>query len=131
MQQGLARKLLPAIPTPDRDTVMLQGEGWFDLPRSRALWADVFRAPESIIRRGSWVDRASVGIPYLYISTAANLYEAEMLAGNRAAAEQVMVTAEGIARATGLADLFAQQAPAPPRGDTAPVIPLGTDTGRR
>jgi hypothetical protein len=43
-----------------------------------------------------------------------------------------MVTAEGIARATGLADLFAQQAPpAPPRGDTAPVIPLGTDTGRR
>ena len=131
IQQGLARKLLPALPSPDRDTVMLQGEGWFDLPRSRALWTDVFKAPESIIERGSWVDRASVGIPYLYISTAANLYEAEMMAGNRAAAEQVMVTAEAIARATGLADLFAQQAPAPPRGDTAPVIPLGTDTTRR
>ena len=120
------------MPSPDRDTVMLQGEGWFDLPRSRALWTDVFKAPKSIIARGNWVDRASVGIPYLYISTAANLYEAEMMAGNRPVAEQVMVTAEGIARATGLADLFAQQTPvAPPRGDTAPVIPLGTDTTRR
>jgi hypothetical protein len=131
IQQGLARKLLPSIPTADRDTVLLQGEGWFDLPRSRALWTDVFQAPKAIIERGSWVDRASVGIPYLYISTAANLYEAEMMAGNRPAAEQVMVTAEAIARATGLGDLFAQQAPAPPRGDTAPVIPLGADTARR
>jgi hypothetical protein len=69
IQQGLARKLLPAIPTADRDTVMLQGEGWFDLPRSRALWQEVFQAPKSIIERGHWVDRASVGIPYLYIST--------------------------------------------------------------
>jgi hypothetical protein len=54
-----------------------------------------------------------------------------MMAGNRAAGEQVMVTAEGIARATGLADLFAQQVPAPPRGDTAPALPLGADTGGR
>jgi hypothetical protein len=131
VQQGLARKLLPATPTADRDTVLLQGEGWFDLPRSRTLWNDVFKAQKSIIARGSWVDRASVGIPYLYISTAANLYEAEMLAGNREAAERVMQTAEAIARATGLSDLFAQQAPAPPRGDTAPALPLGTDTARR
>ena len=120
------------MPTPDRDTVMLQGEGWFDVPRSQALWNEVFKAPQSIIKRGSWVDRASVGIPYLYISTAANLYEAEMMSGNRAGAEKVMVTAEAIARAKGLADLFAQQTPAPlPRGDTAPALPLGTDTGRR
>jgi len=132
LQQGLARKLLPAIPTADRDTVMLQGEGWFDLPRSRALWNDVFKGHESLIARGSWVDRASVGIPYLYVATAANLYEAEMLAGNRDEAERVMQMAEAIARATGLADLFAQQVPAlPPRGDTPRALPLGTDTARR
>jgi hypothetical protein len=132
LQQGLARKLLPELPTADRDTVLLQGEGWFDLPRSRTLWNDVFQGPKSIIARGSWVDRASVGIPYLYVATAANLYEAEMLAGNRVAAEQVMQTAEAIARATGLSDLFAQQVPAlPPRGDTPAAVPLGVDTGRR
>jgi hypothetical protein len=55
-----------------------------------------------------------------------------MLAGNRVAAEQVMQTAEAIARATGLSDLFAQQVPAlPPRGDTPAAVPLGVDTGRR
>jgi hypothetical protein len=43
-----------------------------------------------------------------------------------------MVTAEAIAGATGLADLFAQQVPAvPPRGDTPRALPLGTDTVRR
>jgi hypothetical protein len=133
LQQGLARKLLPALPTADRDTVLLQGEGWFDLPRSRALWNEVFKGHKSIIARGSWVDRASVGIPYLYVATAANLYEAELLAGNRPVAEQVMQTAEAIARATGLGDLFAQQQPAlpPPTGDTAPALPLGADTARR
>ena len=133
LQQGLARKLLPAAPTADRNTVLLQGEGWFDLPRSRELWNEVFKAPASIIARGHWVDRASVGIPYLYISTAANLYEAELVPGNRAAGERVMQTAEAIARATGLADLFAQQVPAlpPPTGDSPPAIPLGIDTTRR
>ena len=56
-----------------------------------------------------------------------------MLGGNRAAAERVMQTAEAIAHATGLSDLFARQVPAlpPPSGDTAPVIPLGIDTARR
>ena len=132
LQQGLARKLLPAIPTADRDTLMLQGEGWFDLPRSRTLWNEVFKGHHAIIARGSWVDRASVGIPYLYVATAANLYEAELMAGNTARADSVMRTAEAVARATGLGDLFEQQRPpAPPTGDTAPRLPLGGDTGRR
>jgi hypothetical protein len=129
LQQGLARKLLPAIPTANRDTVLLQGEGWFDLPRSRALWDEVFKGHKAIMARDNWADRASVGIPYLYISTAANLYEAEMLAGNREAAEQAMVMAEAIARSTGLSSLFAQQAPAaPPTGDIPRTMPLGSDS---
>ncbi|MGQ0713113.1 MAG: glycosyltransferase family 117 protein [Gemmatimonadaceae bacterium] len=132
LQQGLARKLLPSIPTANRDTVLLQGEGWFDTPRSRALWHEVFRGHKAIIARDNWADRASVGIPYLYISTAANLYEAEMLAGKREAAERVMVTAEAIARSTGLSSLFAQQRPtAPPTGDVPATVPLGADSPRR
>ena len=131
LQQGLARKLLPSIPTASRDTVLLQdGEGWFDLPRSRTLWNDVFKGHESIIARDNWADRASVGIPYLYISTAANLYEAETRAGNREAAEQVMVMARAIARSTGLSNLFADQTPAPPApaGDAPQPLPLGSDS---
>jgi hypothetical protein len=130
LQQGLARKLLPSIPTANRDTVMLQGEGWFDLPRSRTLWNEVFTGHKSIMARDNWADRASVGIPYLYISTAANLYEAEMLAGNREAAEQTYAMAQAIARSTGLSDLFAQQAPTPPApaGDAPRPVPLGSDS---
>jgi hypothetical protein len=131
LQQGLARKLLPQVPSPDADTLLLQGEGWFDLPRSRTLWTDVFRGQQAIIERGSWVDRASVGIPYLYIATAANLYEALLISGDRQAAERTMQTAEQLAHATGLSDLFAQQTPQlpPPTGDSPPAIPLGRDTG--
>src|SRR5438309_2227715 len=48
LSQGLARKLFlpPAIPS--RDIVELPGSGWFDLPRSRALFMDVFRGPRAI-----------------------------------------------------------------------------------
>jgi hypothetical protein len=60
------------------------------------------------------------------------MYEAVLLAGNRAEGVRVMHMAESIARATGLGDLFAQQVPAlPPTGDTPPAVPLGTDTVRR
>jgi hypothetical protein len=109
IQQGLARKLLPDVPQPSADTVLLPGEGWIDVARTRALWDSVFVAPRSIIRRGQWVDKASVGIPYLYISSAISLYEAEQRSRG-AASEQLLTTAEAIARATGLEQLFAPTA---------------------
>ncbi|MGH7719183.1 MAG: glycosyltransferase family 117 protein, partial [Gemmatimonadaceae bacterium] len=90
MTQGLARKLLPEVPSPSADTLLIGGEGWVDLPRTRALWNTVYEAHESLIERGNWVDRASVGIPYLYISTAAILAEAEQRAGNADAARRLM-----------------------------------------
>ncbi|MFN2397838.1 MAG: DUF2723 domain-containing protein [Gemmatimonadaceae bacterium] len=117
LQQGLARKLLPSVPQPGRDTLLIAGEGWVDVPRTRALWNDVYEAPKSIIKRGSWVDKASVGIPYLYITTGAVLAEAEQRAGNVAAAQKIISTIEGIGRATGLDQLFTT---APP----PPVVPL-------
>ena len=66
LMQGLARKLLPNPPTPGKDTVLLQGEGFVDVARTRELWYQDFLGPAAVIKRGMWVDKASVGIPYIY-----------------------------------------------------------------
>jgi hypothetical protein len=126
--QGLARKLVPDVPTPGGDTVLVQGEGWMDVARTRHLWSEVFEAPESIVERGDWVDRASVGIPYLYVVTGGLLAEALFRTGDTAAAQEVMTEAEAVADATRLESLFRQAVPelGPfPGGDTAPrAVPL-------
>ena len=62
--QGLARKLVPDIPrAASRDTMLIPGEGFVDVTRSTVLWDSVFQAPKSIVKKGDWPDRASVGIP--------------------------------------------------------------------
>ena len=133
--QGLARKLVPDIPRADsRDTMLVPGEGFVDVPRSKVLWDSVFQAPKSIIRKADWVDRASVGIPALYVSTGFMLSEALRTLGTTADAQRVMTTAEGVARATRLSDLFAAVQQFPPldaQGDSrsAPTaVPLQPET---
>ena len=129
--QGLARKLLDGMPAQSRDTVIVQGEGWVDVARTRALW-ESFDAPKSLIARGNWVDKPSVGIPYLYVTTGAILAEVLEQRGDQAGAAKVLATAEGVAQATRLEDVFqltrqrlpSQQAPA---NDTQAktAVPLG------
>ncbi|HUF27329.1 MAG TPA: DUF2723 domain-containing protein [Gemmatimonadaceae bacterium] len=124
MTQGLARKLLPEVPSPGVDTLLLQGEGWMDVERTRVLWRDVFEAHHSIIRRGDWVDRASVGIPFLYVVTGGLLAEGLNRRGDIELAEQVMDTTEQLARATRLESIFApmqQQRPLPLPGGDSPA----------
>ena len=102
LAQGLARKLVPGTQVAENGIMRLPREGWFDLPRSRGLWNDVFLAPEALLRRGSWVDQASVGIPLLYVTTAVSLSEAEQRAGNAAASDAFIKEAEALAKAVGL-----------------------------
>ncbi len=102
LAQGLARKLVPGVQVAENGIMRLPREGWFDLPRSRALWDDVFLAPDALLRRGSWVDQASVGIPLLYVTTAVSLSEAEQRAGNAAASDAFIKQAEALAKAVGL-----------------------------
>jgi hypothetical protein len=118
--QGLARKLLPTAPTAGKDTVLMPGEGYLDVKRSEWLWDHDFAAPVSLIRRGSWVDKASVGIPYLYIATAATLADAEQQQGNTKEAQHLVQQASAIAKATGLEGIFSPQPLPPPQ----PAIPL-------
>ena len=126
LSQGLARKLLPEAPKAGKDTVLVPGEGWLDVKTSQWLWSNDFQAPASIVRRGGWVDRASVGIPYLYIATAATLADVTDQLGNRSQAEKYVQQAQAMANATGLGNLF-QQAPLPP---AQPAVPLGGDTSK-
>jgi hypothetical protein len=142
--QGLARKLLPHLPHASAELINLpSGEGWLDLPRTEALWKEVFIGPEAIARKGRWVDRASVGIPWLYLATAAVLGEAMEHANRSAAGDSVVDRAMKVATATGLSDIFgrraAPRAPPPPTGlesalnvkpGTTPAKPPAGRSGR-
>jgi hypothetical protein len=136
--QGLARKLVPDVPRPaSRDTMLVPGEGFVDVPRSAALWDSVFQAPRSITTKGDWPDRASVGIPALYVSTGFMLSEAQRALGNEAAARKILATAEGVAKATRLSDLFSAVQSLPPLGaegdsrSTAIPLPVKPESGKK
>ncbi len=119
LTQGLARKLMTDSIAGGKDTVLVQGEGWVDVPRTKAL-AAAFRSPPALERKNKWVDKASVGIPYLYVSTNYVLAEALTMQGDKAGADKAMDSAMRVARATGLGDLFSNATPAPPvTADTA------------
>ncbi|MBK5188828.1 MAG: hypothetical protein JJD97_11340, partial [Gemmatimonadaceae bacterium] len=119
LTQGLARKLLPTTPTPGKDTVLLQGEGFVDVPRTHDLWFNDFLGPAAVIKRGLWVDKASVGIPYIYITSAVDLADIAQQRGDTAQSRELMATARALGDATDLSRLFAPQLPPP-----APAVPL-------
>jgi hypothetical protein len=101
LTQGLASKVFIPPPAPTKDTVYVQGDGWFDVPRTKNLWTTVFKAPNSLIRRGDWIDQPSVGIPYLYVATGLEL--AEMLRDqDPLAARNILTQTRAIASAVRL-----------------------------
>jgi hypothetical protein len=129
VMQGLARKLMPELPTPGSDTLLVPGEGWVDLPTSRALWENIFEGHDALILKDGWPDRASIGIPALYVNTGLILAEALESRGDRAAALAVMGKTEQVARATRIDEFFdfASQYSLPlpsAGGDTAPRLPV-------
>src|SRR5258707_1483535 len=105
---GLARKLVPYLPTAGNGIVEVPGEGWFDVETTRALWETTFRAPKSIASRELWVDRPSAGIPFLYLRTGLDLTQALSQRGQTAEAARIRAQVESIARATQLDDILAQ-----------------------
>jgi hypothetical protein len=78
LSQGFVQKLVDHPLTDTAATPRISGL-YVDVERSKALWNDVYRAPEGLIKEGDWIDRASIGIPYTYAFTGAIL--AEVLQG--------------------------------------------------
>jgi hypothetical protein len=97
LSQGLASKLFLPPATASRDTVEIRGSGWFDLPRSKALFMNVFEGPGAIEAHGDWVDRPSVSIPLTYIFAAEELAAVLRAQGEAASAGGVLDTASRIA----------------------------------
>ena len=126
--QGLARRVVQNIPSPGRDTLLVPGEGFLDLPRTRALWDSVFTGPESMVRRGGWPDKPSIGIPALYIQTGFLLSDVLHTLGDTAGARKALARARAVAKGTRVDDLFDFNTPAPPpvgaAGDSRQTLPV-------
>jgi hypothetical protein len=128
LTQGLAAKLFMPPTAATKDTLYLQGDGWLDVDRSNALWRSVFVGPQSVIKSGDWIDRPSVGIPYLYVATGIELAEALKQQGKTPEAKNVFDLARRIATTVRLDDLIraaeAEFNQVPTTGDTARALPL-------
>jgi hypothetical protein len=134
LQQGFARKLMPAPITASTDTIRVAGSGWLDVATTDSLWHDTFQAPASIARRHGWVDRASLNVPYLYIATGATLAEAEERTGHPREAQRIAQSVSRIANATGLGRLLGPSpvsAPTVPLGGDSRTVPIGGSTDTR
>ena len=123
LAQGLVTKVSTTALAAGRDTVVVPGLGFLDVPRTTALWRE-YRAPAAIIRRGDWVDRPSAGIPALYTSTALVLAQAAEIQGRSAEAEKLRTQGIDIAEAAHITEWFlgpAPTAPPPASGNDAPT----------
>jgi hypothetical protein len=118
IQQGLASKVFVPTQVATRDTVYLpELRAWFDVTRTRALWDSVYQAPESLIRRGDWIDESSLSIPYMYLATGATLAQVLSDRGDVPGATQVFDTTRKVAEAVGI------QTTAQPATSRGPSIP--------
>jgi hypothetical protein len=129
LTQGLATKVFIPPATPGKDTVMVPGNGWMDLHRTETLWDSVFTAPKSLSSRNDWVDRPSVGIPYLYVATGMLLAEVLQSTGNDSAASRVMGQARKVAIGVKLNDLIPQMQ-LPEREQKNPLLTPPGDTAK-
>jgi len=119
LTQGLARKLVHQMPNPGRDTVLVAGEGFVDVLRSRDLWLKDSLGPRAIAKKNGWPDKASLNVPVTYIMTGVLLSDVLTSAGQDSAAATVLAQAQTIARATRLSQLFdfSTRPPPPPSPD--------------
>jgi hypothetical protein len=126
LTQGLASKVFvpPTAESHPRDTLLVQGDGWLDVARTRALWNDVFVGHHSVVSEGKWIDRPSASMPALYVFAGAELADALRSEGKMAAANGVFATTRDVAHATGFDALLRnveQDYDKPQPGDSAGV----------
>jgi hypothetical protein len=131
LTQGLASKVFVPPAVANRDTMPIAGAGWVDVARTKTLWDSVFTGTRSIAKRDDWVDRPSVGIPYLYVATGLMLSEGLQARGDVAASTRVMNQSRQIAEAVKLDDLLAQiNQPQPAAGENPLLVPGDSPKGQ-
>jgi hypothetical protein len=89
----------------------------------------VFVGKKSIMKRNDWIDRPSVGIPYLYVATGLMLSEVMQASGDTTGSLRVLGESRRIAQAVRLDDLLAQlQEPPRPAGPVQNPLLTPKDT---
>jgi hypothetical protein len=131
LTQGLATKIFVPPAVQGKDTLLVSGAGWVDVARTRTLWDSVFTGQHSIASRRDWVDRPSVGIPYLYVATGLMLSEVLQVTGDTQGSARVMADARNVARAVHLTDLLAQMDAQPAPAQSPLLAPAPADTQQR
>jgi hypothetical protein len=120
--EGLARRVMPDSVKPGGDIVDVPGDGFMNVPRTEALWKE-FKAPESLVFKNDWVDRPSVGIPYLYVNLGYLLSSVQRAQGKSLEAAATLHRAAAVARAARLDSQVilddTSQVPPLPSSDTA------------
>ncbi len=125
--QGLARKVMRQVPALDSNVLFVPQEGLVDVARTKALWQDVFKGPESFGNKNGWPDKPSVGIPALYVSTGFMVYDLLTTIGDTAGGARALEQSRKIANSTRIAQWFdfsAFDEPPPALRDMPPIIPL-------
>jgi hypothetical protein len=126
LTQGLASKLFvpPADPTKMKDTIFVQGDGWLDVARTKALWTNVFKGHDAVIAEGQWIDQPSASMPLLYVFGGAELADALRVTGDASDAARVFAKTRDVAHVAGYDSLLSnlqQSFTGPTSGDSAGV----------
>jgi hypothetical protein len=98
LSQVFVQKLMDHPITDSAATPRISGL-FVDVERTKALWDSVYRAPQSLIKEGDWIDRASFGIPYTYAFTGAILAETLRSRGDEKSANAIMDRVRQIVKA--------------------------------
>ena len=80
-------------------------EGWIDVAATESLWNE-YAAPASLIRKHKWIDRPSLGIPFLYVTSGLSLSEALEQMKDTTRAENVFSRVRALASAVGLEEVI-------------------------
>jgi hypothetical protein len=105
VRHGLALRLSNGLPSSAPGTVPT-ATGHLDVPRTLALWADVYRGPEALLAQSDWVDRASISIPLQYVFAGGLLAEGLDRTGRDSLATEISGEVRAIADAVDLSDIF-------------------------
>jgi hypothetical protein len=122
--EGLARRVMTDTVKVGNGIVEVPGDGYMNQTRTEALWKEM-KAPESLVYKGDWVDKPSVGIPFLYVHLGYLLSDVQRSQGRIEEANLTFQRAQGVSKAARLE----AQVPIP---DTAAPFPSPTgDTAQR
>ena len=103
---GLARKLVQKVPAPSDSLVRIAGAKLLDVATTYALWTQSFDGIKSLSAKQRWLDKPSMGIPFMYVRTGYELAQALQEKGRTADASKVMAQVAAVAKGAQLTDMI-------------------------